>query len=154
MRCVLFVYDASSELLIVTSVTAGVATLAWIHNGVYEKFFNNIIEASFILNLCIFSAATYHVKQTKGDYLAKLAYTSVGIAFAIFICIVVYHVYAIIHNTSLWEKIVNISSTIYTNLKSHENDSIAIEADSSIDLASYAIPPTKSVVELREPLIQ
>ena len=46
LRCISFVSYASIEfnLLLQTSVTAGLASLSWIHNGVYEKLHNNILE--------------------------------------------------------------------------------------------------------------
>ena len=112
VRCALFLAfafnalgNASINLLTITSVTAALAVLAWLRKRIYKLLFNEILEASFILNLCILSAATYHVKET-GESQAGLAYTSVGIAFASFICILLYHVY--IHlwqQTLLWMKL-------------------------------------------------
>ena len=111
VRCVLFLIfafnalgNASVNLLTITSVMAGLAVLAWIHNRLYEKLYNDILEASFIFNLCIFAAATYHVKEAGGSQ-AGLAYTSVGIAFATFVYIVLFHVYQRIRKTAVWKKI-------------------------------------------------
>ena len=92
MRCIFFMIFAlnsrdndSVNLLIVSSVSASLAALAWMHHGVYEKMFNDILEGAFILNLCIFAAATYHVKQTQsGERQDNVANASVGIAFSIF----------------------------------------------------------------------
>ena len=57
VRCILFLIfafnalgNASVNLLAITSVMAGLAVLAWIHNQLYEKLYNDILEASFILN--------------------------------------------------------------------------------------------------------
>ena len=47
---------------IISTVSAGLATLAWMHHGVYEKLFNDILEGAFILNLYVFAAATCHIK--------------------------------------------------------------------------------------------
>ena len=96
--------NGSVNLLAITSVTAGLAILAWIHSRVYETLYNDILEGFFILNLCIFAAATHHVQETGGSQ-ARLAYSSVGIAFATFICIVFYHIYLSLHKTSVWKKL-------------------------------------------------
>ena len=66
--------------------------LALLQNRLYVEIYNDVLEASFILNLCIFAATTYHVRETK-ERQDKLAYTSVGIAFVIFVCIVLYHIF-------------------------------------------------------------
>ena len=92
------------DLLLVTSLTAGLSGLAWIHNGVYEKLYNDIIEASFIINLCILATATYHVRESGGSQ-AALVYTSVGLAFATFICIILFHILLLLHKTSIWKKV-------------------------------------------------
>ncbi len=99
VRCVLFLIfafntlgNASINLLTIISVTVGLMALAWLQNRLYKEMYNDTLEASFILNLCIFAAATYHIRETK-ERQDKLAYTSVGIAFVIFTCIVLYHIF-------------------------------------------------------------
>ena len=71
LHCIFFMIFAlnsrgndSVNLLIhiISAVSAGLATLAWMHHGVYEKLFNDILEGAFILNLYVFAAATCHVK--------------------------------------------------------------------------------------------
>ena len=80
------------NLLIVSSVSAGLAILTWVHHGVYEKLFNDILEGIFILNLCVFAIATYHVKQT-GEKQDNVASTSIGIALSVFLCILLCRMY-------------------------------------------------------------
>ena len=99
VRCILFLIfafntlgNATINLLTIISVCVGLMALAWLQNRLYMEIYNDVLEASFILNLCIFAAATYHVRETKENQ-DKLAYTSVGIAFAIFVCIVLYHIF-------------------------------------------------------------
>ena len=168
VRCVLFlifavnslqVGDNHFDLLFTTTVTACLAGLAWIQNGVYEKVYNNILEASFILNLCIFSAATFHVKETGGNQ-AALAYTSVGIAFATFVLIFLYHVYLLLSKTSLWMKLIHfMKDNNYrplSNLKSvNGNDGSSDGNGKSFNLKGATAPvdvPT-TIVELCEPLL-
>ena len=106
VRCALFLTFAlnvlgnvSINLLSITSVTVSLTALAWL-NQLYKKIYNDILEASFILNLCIFAAATYHIRETKGRQ-DKLAYTSAGIAFAIFVFIISYHIFC-----RIWSKLL------------------------------------------------
>ena len=62
---------------------------AWVSGGVYKNWCLGALEGSFALNLIILAAATYHAKLTGGNQLA-VVYTSVSIAFATFIGILVY----------------------------------------------------------------
>ena len=56
--------------------------------GLYKNWCLDGLEGSFALNLIILAAATYHVKLLGGNQLA-VGYTSVSIAFATFIAILV-----------------------------------------------------------------
>ena len=168
VRCILFlifvvnslqVGDNHFDLLFTTTVTACLGSLAWIQNGVYEKIHNKILEASFILNLCIFSAATFHVKETGGNQ-AALAYTSVGIAFATFALIFLYHVYLFLSKTSFWMKLIHfMKDNNYrplSNLKSvNGNDGSSDSNGKSFNLkgATAPVEVTTTIVELREPLL-
>ena len=158
VRCILFLVfafnalgNASVNLLAITSVMTGLAILAWMHSRLYEHIYNDILEASFILNLCIFSTATYHVKETGGSQ-AGLAYTSVGIAFATFVCIVLFHVYLRMRKTTTWKRIpkprVKFGRRNRDKAEGQENEEMAMQ-DSEI-----AQSPTTSIVELREPLLE
>jgi predicted outer membrane repeat protein len=161
VRCILFLVfafnalgNASVNLLAITSVMAGLAGLAWIHNRLYEHLQNDILEASFILNLCIFSAATYHVKETGGSQ-AGLAYTSVGIAFAIFVYIVLFHVYLRIHKTATWKKIpkprLSFGRKGDDNEANGEGDAYNIMP---VEDSEIVRSPTTTVIELREPMLE
>ena len=96
VRCVLFLTfalnafgDENVNLLAITTATVVLLAIASLHGGIYESTFVNVLEISFIVNLCLFSAATYHVKQTtsEGKQAPWLAYTFVGVAFIAFIVI-------------------------------------------------------------------
>ena len=163
VRCVLFLSfafnalgNASVNLLAITSVTAGLVALAWVRNRVYEKLYNDILEASFILNLCIFAAATYHVKET-GSSQAGLAYTSVGITLATFTSIVIYHIYLSLHQTSVGKKLFKtIATRFYIMHKlNRSKESDAPEADQENKQDSEIVEaPTTTTIELREPLLE
>ena len=105
-RCSLFltfafdaagVGDQNLNLLIVTSVTA---ILSIIKGRVYEKWYNDFLESSFLLNLCILSVATFYVQSKKSftdnpqkviDNQSIVSSVSVGTAFLYFIGIMVFH---------------------------------------------------------------
>ena len=59
--------------------------------GVYKELYLNIIEYSFFLNLGICASATLYTTVT-GQGQTAVAYTSVSIAFVLFIIIVVFHI--------------------------------------------------------------
>ena len=101
-RCVIFVTfafnavgDYDVNLLIVCSVVAG---LSIIKGRVYEKFYNDFLESSFVLNLCIFSVVTFYVlEEVPAESRPKIQYIlcgiSVGMAFVFFVGIIVFHAY-------------------------------------------------------------
>ena len=99
LHCALFIVFAfnvsgdNSINLLATSLTI-FGILGWftLSGVVYKNWYLNAIEVSFILNLGVLAAATYHVNQSGGNQ-AAVAYTSVCIAFLTFIGIVTYHVY-------------------------------------------------------------
>ena len=110
VRCALFLTfafntlgNASGNLLAIVSVTAGLMILSWLRVQVYRNIFNGYLEAAFLLNLCILAAGTYHVKEIGGNQ-AALAHTSVGIAFVLFVYILLYHMYLCLRTTTLWKK--------------------------------------------------
>ena len=167
VRCALFLTfafnalgDASGNLLAIISVTVGLAGFAWLCNRIYENTFNDFLEVAFILNLCILAGGTYHVKETGGSQ-AGLAYTSVGIAFTLFACIVLYHMYLRLYMSALWEKIpkpdtekhyiLNKLSIILGHSKEKEDDD---SEDELVQDTEIVQAPTTTTVELREPLLE
>ena len=163
VRCALFLTFAfnvlgntSINLLAITSTAAGLAALAWVRNRIYEDVFNDFLEAAFLLNLCILAVGTYHVKESGGSQ-AGLAYTSVGIALVLFICIVVYHVYLRLHTLGVWKKIPKPDSNIFGKLAlghNKESDNDEKEAGKQDDEIVQVRIPTTTSVELREPLLE
>ena len=88
-----FAFNIQEEVSVnLLAILVGIGLLyfwAWVSGGVYRNWCLDALEGSFALNLTILSAATYHVKLTRGNQLA-VVYTSVSIAFATFIGILVY----------------------------------------------------------------
>ena len=96
--------DRSLNLLVVCCVVVG---LSIIKGRVYKAWHNEFLESSFILNLCIFSVATFYVSTNDSydtDYNVRiLSSISVGIAFVFFIWIVIFHTYQQLKNIQLFQ---------------------------------------------------
>ena len=86
--------DPSLNLLVIGTAVTGLLTLTHFTGLIYKKLYIDILEISFILNLGILAGATYYVKLAvvPGNQ-AAIASTSVGIAFATFIVVLLYHTY-------------------------------------------------------------
>ena len=167
VRCALFftfafnaLGSASVNLLTITSVTVGLAVLAWLQKGLYEKIYNDILEAFFILNLCIFAAATYHVKETKGSQ-SQLAYISVGLSFLFFVGIIIYHAYICVIKTSCWKHLPRPTYRKYLKqfLRRKETDNRDETVDevnwSSTHVVSDTVsPPSIITADLNEPFLE
>ena len=94
--------NESINILAVSSVT--IALLA-IQGRIYEHWCKNLLEASFILNLGIFSVATFYLKEESEDAKSQyiLSCISVGIAFVTFIGILLFHVSLVLKSSSIWK---------------------------------------------------
>ena len=163
VRCALFLTFAfntlgntSGNLLAIVSVTAGLMILSWLRVRIYKNMFNDYLEAAFLLNLCILAAGTYHVREIRGNQ-AGLAYTSVGIAFVLFVCIVLYHVYLHLRATVLWKKTHTKRCYIFDKLTLGNNK----ENDTEVNIVNIKQKsevvqlPTVTTIELDacEPLL-
>ena len=99
-HCILFfvsVFNVSGDknstnFLSILIVVIGSFVVLGLAGRVHIRWCLNALELSFLLNLGIFTAGTYHVSLTKGDQ-AVIAHISVGIAFFTFVGIVSHHAY-------------------------------------------------------------
>ena len=81
--------DPSVNLLAILVGTGMVQLWAWVSGGVYKNWCLDALEGSFALNLIVVAAATSYVDHSGGNHLA-VGYTSVSIALATFIGILVF----------------------------------------------------------------
>ena len=161
LRCLLLLVSAfnisgdmdSANLLAILS-TVGVALAVFALSGrVYKSWYLNALELSFLLNLIILSAATYHVRLVSGDQ-ATVAYISVGVAFLIFVGIVAYHI-----NLRMKWKLQHLPRYIRMIRKSSKNHGDESETntensnDQNHQQATRPKGPTTTVIELRSPLL-
>ena len=100
LRCFLFLVSAfnvsgdknSANLLAILVIVIASFVVFGLSGRVYKSWCLNALELSFLLNLGVLAAGTYHVSLTAGDQ-AAITYTSVGVAFLTFVGIVAYHAY-------------------------------------------------------------
>ena len=128
LRCALFLISAFNalgdpgvNLLTIASATLGLAILTRHIGPIYKTSYLNILESSFILNLGLLAAATYHVNQAGGSQEA-VVYTSVGVAFIEFVGIIVYHIYLQVRNIRCQEY-----SAVLTNESFNSVQDIALQ---------------------------
>ena len=104
----------------IASSTVGVVFLclvwSFVVQGVYKNRVLGVLECSFLVNLGLLAFASYHI-QTNEKNLALSAYTSIGIAFAEFIGIVIYHSYIVLSQTRLGTSVVQKVKVGLTNCK-------------------------------------
>ena len=145
VRCILFLTIVSSalgnvsvNLLGILSAVIGLFSLkALVLGGVYKNWYVDALETSFLLNLCIFAAATYHVKysltgRNQLQVQADVTYTLLSITFVTFVGILIYHISLRIRGTTIGERIsteINRLSSTIIGQHGHESE-ISVLADS------------------------
>ena len=148
--CINAVGSDSVNLLVITSVTAGLLS---IKGRVYEHKYNDILESSFILNLCLLSVATLYLKDKNIESQPAILSVSVGISFVIFIGILFFHVYLLFNSKNVCKYLAN-NSLRRKNWLLCKTFKIVQKEDESVTLKNNDQEVvTSTLVELREPLI-
>ena len=75
--------------------------MAWIRKGIYESHLNDILEAFFFVNLCIFAAITDQNNIIGSSRQTEVGYFFIRVALAGFGCIFLYHIYLKINSVNL-----------------------------------------------------
>ena len=142
----------SLNLLTIAGASLLIQTLAWILNGVYKKWYLNILESFFILNLGILSTAVCYAKFiTQSTNYKPATYTSVGITFLVLIGILLFHAYKQVARSQKWRRFlawlqrVKTSQTVIEPVDQGDSDE---EDDENVQL-----PPVVRFNQYREPLL-
>ncbi len=144
--------DPSVNLLVLVITCAGLLTWTLNTGSMYKKWYNNVLESSFILNLAILAAASYHVKVERGNQ-AAVVYTSVSVAFATFLGVITYHVTERIKGSSTWRNSVTPKlQFLKASLSRQQHDQDSIEM--AVPPTAPPPPVTTTFVDLREPLLE
>ena len=146
--------DPDINHLLTVTVLSIVLGSTWITGIVYNKRRLNILETAFIINLMILSGWTvYNRHASNGDSndgQTALVCTSIGVAFATFIYIILYHTYLFLKSTKLYHECFK-RHTIKKG-DGRERGVVKGSVESTADVPSHH-SPTRTVAELREPLL-
>ena len=144
----------SVNLLAISSVAA--ALLA-IKGRVYTRYSNDILESSFILNLCILSVATFYVKDKYGGQSQLVPSSlSVGTTFVTFICLLFFHTYVHFKSTRIYDRFIipcalKIWSSVFRLFSAQVENNFEGHLTELFDNPSEV---TSTTVEIREPLLE
>lgn len=125
------------RLLATTIACFFVFSMAWWFHGIYRKWHLDILESSYFLNLGCLSVAVISVGESEyGKVVAT--YTSVTIALATFIGILLYHTYKQIRKWKVWRKL----SIRLHRKKTHrvELEPLVQEEDKAVQAEPYREP--------------
>ena len=134
----------SVNILVIASVTAG---LLFIKRRVYENNYIDLLESSFIFNLCVLSIATFYLKGKSPQSQYGVSSTSIAISFMTFIGILIFHIYLQLKSTSVWRDCFHsIRCLLRKCIPTKDRENVVLNDN---DLAAV----TSTIVELREPLL-
>ena len=136
--------DPSVNLLAIASITATILPII-LGSRIYKTWSLGLLETSFILNLTILAVATLYIHASGGNQNA-VTFTSVGIAFATFTGIVIYHSVQQIKGTRLWRRVCMRHD--YVRVPLTDVDSEHEDPPDRVFMSNSA--PTQTVVDMRE----
>ena len=117
-------YDASVNLLTVSTVVIAILTWAWMAGGIYKNRWLDVLEASIMLNLGILTAATYYYKMQVNKSPVYVTLTSLGVVFLTFIGIMAYHVHLTLKNTHYGRKVMLKVKTAFGFCEADEHEQV------------------------------
>lgn len=83
-----------TKLLAILTVFSVVIAIPWLgRGGVYETLYLNLLEASFVLNICLLTIVTYYKCDVNKCQHYNITSVFVGVAFAEFIGILAFHIF-------------------------------------------------------------
>ena len=101
-----FTINSSERTNLVAVTSVSIALLA-IQRRVYEHWLKDVLESSFILNLGIFSVATFYLNEESDSQDDKIQHilssVSVGIAFITFLGILLFHISLVLKLLNIWK---------------------------------------------------
>ena len=162
LRCILFLVSALGNargdfgfnVVIIGCVCLGLAAVAWLSFRIYKKWYLQVLEASFILNLGVLAVASIYIVEVRRNETAEtfLASFSAGIAFVQYIGIVIFHIIKKLRTTSFWSRAVTYYLSKKVTQNSGGNEEVpgktATNPDTSNSNAVTVTSTTWSEVEL------
>ena len=137
--------DPNINLLSIASTTTLILPII-LGSRIYKTWSLGFLETSFMINLTILAVATLYIRLTGGNQNAA-TFISVGVAFATFTGIVIYHSAQQLKGTWLWRRVCLRHD--YTRVPLTDVDSGLDDPPDSVFVPGAA--PTKTVVDIHEP---
>ena len=110
---------AHIKMFVTSAICVVVMSLACIFpHGVYKKWLLNVLEFSFLLNICITSGVLAITQQKHIQ--SQVVYTSVSISAITFLGILVYHFQSQLRKKTFWKKLIRKFSIQRQNTKSRK----------------------------------
>ena len=148
-----------SESINLVAVSSISLALLAIQRRVYEQRWKDLLESFFILNLGIFSVATFYLKEESKDSSQFLVSSiSIGIAFIALMGILTYHICLVFKSASNRWKLhllpfVQKSQRVFKTMSVSEGERAAAEGEEKTELRT--LPTLSEIgVDLREPLLE
>ena len=117
-------YDGSVNLIAVSTMVTAILTWAWMAGGIYKNRWLDVLEASFMLNLGILTAATYYYKMHINESPVYVSLSSLGVVFLTFIGIMAYHVHLTLKNTHYGRKLMLKVKVAFGFCKTDEHEQV------------------------------
>ena len=161
IRCALFLVFAvnalgnpSTNMLAIAIATLGLLVLMrlFVKGRVYKNWFIDAFESFFLLNLGILSLAINHNNLIGGNQ-ETLVNIAVGLSFAMFVAIILHHVYKQLRKSDLLRAIFSkfhLSNFIMISKEVNADRSQLHDRllQSSIELKPSTVAPTTSVISI------
>jgi len=96
--------DPAINLLAIIAMVICICVHRTVVSGVYKHRYLNIIEYSFLVNIILLSSSALYTTRNNNGRQDVIVYISAGIAFAIFIAIILYHLYYVIKRSHILKK--------------------------------------------------
>ena len=144
--------NPSTNLLMVAIMSSVLLLWLYFTRWVYESFLNNCLEVLFLCNLSVTSTALlFELSIDKQSSVMTLA--STGVAFAIFICILIYHILKRLLQTRVGK---NFKSRVVDFLRQKTNKEAEIQMEHVVFEGDGEVKKevTSTVIELTKSLLQ
>ena len=136
--------DPKINLIVIIVVISNLLFYCTMVGGVYKSWALNLLNYSFLLNLTILSAMSLYLLSTDIG-IELIIYASTGIAFVLFIAIIIYHLIVKIMNSKTVQKIIRFKKKV--------KEEIDMNADNQPNGVIENNTVTSTTIELGEPLL-
>ena len=160
--------NSGFNLVIIGCVCLGLAVVSSINCRIYKKWYLQVLEASFILNLGVLAVASGYIIEVRRNETAEtiLVSFSAGIAFIEFIGIIIFHSVKQLSKTAFWSRTMTYYLSTTTQKDGGSKDALGnatgVSEPNSGNITSSSLPawsevelspPKAEFFHLREPVL-